>query len=210
MSLTAQESGAAMLRSNGGVLLNGSTAPASSALFPGDTVQTQPKALARIEATGSSVDIDSETVFQFENDGIRLDHGSVSVNTSRGFRVRAGCVTVTPVNEDWTTYEVTDTDGKVTVAALKNDVYMDSRSPNPKDAKQSANSVRVIVREGEQKSREEKCGGADLKPSDAIAAKGAILNSPYVRWPAVGVVVGVTCWALCRGDDPLSPSMPDH
>ena len=30
-----------------------------------------------------------------------------------------------------------DVDGKVTVSALKNDVYIDSRSSNPKQAKQS-------------------------------------------------------------------------
>jgi hypothetical protein len=48
----------------------------------------------------------------------------------------------------------------VTVSALKSDVYLDARSNNPKDAKQAAQSGRVVVREGEQKSREEKCGAA--------------------------------------------------
>ena len=93
---------------------------------------------------------------QFEGNELVLEHGSLSVNTSRGLRVRVGCVTVTPVNDtEWTHFDVVDLDGKVTVSALKNDGYIDSRSSNPQQAKQSGHSSRVIVHEGEQKSREE-------------------------------------------------------
>jgi hypothetical protein len=205
--MIADDAGAAILHNNGGVLLNGSTAPETATIFPGDTIQIQNKSAARIEVTGSTIDLNSETVVQFESDEIHLDHGSVSVNTSRAFKVRVGCVTVTPVNMDWTRYVVTDTDSKVKVDALKNDVYIDAHSANPQQVKKSALSRRVIVREGEQKSREEKCGSAaDFK--DEIAARGAILNSPYVQWPAIGVIGGITCWALCRSDDPISPSGP--
>lgn len=207
-SLAADENAAAILHGNGGVLLNGSPAPATAALFPRDAVETQPKAVARIELTGSSIDIDAETVVEYESDEIVLDHGHVSVNTSRAFKVRAGCVTVTPVNQTWTRYDVTDVDGKVTVAALKNDVNIDSRSAKPQQAKRSAYAGRVSVHEGEQKSREEKCGAANLRPPDAAAQNG-ILDSPYTLGAALGVVGGLTCWALCRSDDPISPSTPN-
>jgi len=207
-SLAADENAAAILHGNGGVLLNGSPAPATAALFPRDAVETQPKAVARIELTGSSIDIDAETVVEYESDEIVLDHGHVSVNTSRAFKVRAGCVTVTPVNQTWTRYDVTDTDGKVIVAALKNDVNIDSRSANTERARQSPNSGRVLVREGEQKSREEKCGAAILKSSPA-AAHGGFLNSPYGIGTAAGVGAGITlCILLCKNDDPISPSIP--
>jgi hypothetical protein len=210
VSLAADDTGAAILHSNSGVLLNGSAAPTSSALFPGDTIETHSTAVARIDATGSMIDINPETVVQFESDEVHLDHGSVSVNTSRGFKVRVGCVLVVPVNDaEWTRYNVTDTDGKVTVAALKNDVNIDSRPANPIQTKRSAGSGRVTVREGEQKSREEKCGTADQKWSDAIAAKGAIMNSPYVLWPAAGVIgAGTLCILFCFNNNPISPSNP--
>jgi len=206
-SLAADDNGAAILQSNGGVLLNGSPAPASAALFPRDTVETQPTAVARIELTGSAVDITPETLFEFEGDEIVLEHGRVSVNTSRAFKVRVGCLTVTPVNQTWTRYDVTDVDGKVSVAALKSDVNIDSRSANPQQAKRSALAGRVSVREGEQKSREEKCGAANLK-SASVAAQNGILNSPYTVGAALGLAGGLTCWALCHGDDPISPSNP--
>jgi hypothetical protein len=209
VSLFGQDN-AAMLRSNGvGVSVNKASVPASIALFPKDLVETQKQSVARLEATGSSADISPETIVQFDGDELVLDHGSLSVNTSRGLRVRVGCLTVTPVNDaEWTHYDVTDLDGKVTVSALKLDVYINARSRNPQQAKQSSHSNRVIVREGERKSREEKCGAAYLDNIDGIAAKGAILNSPWaVGAGAIGVGV-LMCFGLCHDDDPMSPTKP--
>jgi len=208
VSVLADDSGAVMLRSNPGVLLNKNRAPASSALFPDDLVETPQKAVARIEASGSTADINPDTIVQFEGDELVLEHGSLSVSTTRGLRVRVGCVTVTPVNSDWNHYEVTDVDGKVTVSALKNDVYIDARSSKPQQARQSSHSSRTIVHEGEQKSRPEKCGAAASESSGSIAGRGAIMNSPYVKWPAIAVIGVLTCFALCKSDDPISPSHP--
>jgi len=204
---TAQEGGAAILHSSGVVLVNQNPAPATNALFSGDRVETQKGAAARIELTGSAADISPDTALQFEADELVLDHGSLSVNTSRGLRVRAGCVVITPVHTAWTHYEVSDVDGQVHVSALKDDVYIESRSSKLEQAKQSTRSDRVIVREGEQKSREEKCGGATLR-SRVPDGNGPLLNSPYVVGTATGVVVVVGCWALCRDDDPVSASHP--
>jgi hypothetical protein len=208
-SLAAGDAGAAILRGNGGVLLNGGTVPESSVLYSGDTVETQPNAVARIEATGATVDIHSETVLTFENGEIVLEHGRVSVNTSTGFKVRAGCVIVTPQDQEWTQYDVIDIDGKVTVAALKRDVNIDLRSTRRQPPGTAAKSERVTVREGEQKSRDEKCGGTDIKPGDAVAATGAILNSPYAVAIGAGIVVGgTTCVLFCFHQQPASPSCP--
>ncbi len=198
----------AILHSDGvGVLVNKSPAPASIALFSDDLIETQKTAVARIDGSGSAADINSETVVQFEGNELVLDHGSLSVNTSRGMTVRVGCLTITPANNaEWTHYDVADLNGKVNVSALKNDVNIDERG-SLRQAKQSAHSNRVTVREGEQKSREEKCGAADIKqPGTPLA--GAIMNSPYVQLPAAGVIIGLTCWAVCNGGNPLSPTAP--
>jgi hypothetical protein len=211
VSLMADDT-AAMLRSSGGVLVNKNVAPASVALFPDDLIETQDKVAARIESSGSTADINPDTVLQFEGDELVLEHGSLSVNTSRGLKVRIGCITVTPVNLDWTHYDVADMNGKVTVSAMKNDVYIDSRSntaQSAKDkAKQGAHFDRVTVRESEEKSRDEKCPAAPVKLSDRFAAKGAIMNSPWARGAGIIGIGVLTCWALCRSDEPISPSGP--
>jgi hypothetical protein len=209
VSLLADDT-AGMLRSNGiGVLVNKNPAPASIALFPDALIETQAAAVARIEETGSSADINPETMVEYQTDELVLDHGSLSVNTSRGLRVRIGCLTITPANGDqWTHYDVVDVDGKVTVSALKNDVNIDARSRSSEQAKQPEHSNRITVREGERKSREDKCGG-DFK-SPQSSGGGPFMDSPYVKWSAVGIIGVLTCWALCRNTDanPLSPAAP--
>jgi hypothetical protein len=172
VSLLADDTGAAMLRSNSGALLNKNPAPASSALFPGDLIETQKNAVARIEATGSTADINPETMVQFEGEELVPEHGSLSVSTTRGLKVREGCLTVTLVYADWTHYDVTDLDGKVTLSALKNDVNIDARPSNPQQARPSARSGRTTVREGEQKSRDEKCGAAVPQSSSTVPVRG--------------------------------------
>ena len=209
VSLLAQDTATAMLRSNGpGVLVNRNSARSENALLYEDLVETQRDAMARIEANGSTADINPETMLQFEGDTLVLDHGSLSVNTSRGLKVRVGCVIVTPAsNTEWTHYDVVDRDGKVTVSALKKDVNINSRSNNPKQAKQGANSS-VTVSEGQQKSREENCGAAYPRSASATPGAGAIMNSPYAIGIGAGAIVGLTCWALCRSDQPASPTKP--
>ena len=209
VSLDADETAAAILRSSGsGVLVNRNPAPTSSALFPNDLIETPRNAVARIEASGSTTDINADTVVQFDGDELVLDHGSLSVNTTKGLRVRVGCLTVTPVNlSEWTQYDVTDVNGKVTVNAAKSDVYIDSRAKKEQEAKNPSRSTRDIVRESEQKSREEKCGAAYLK-GNSMPGVGALMNSPYSIWSGTALIGAVTCWVLCRTDNPASPAKP--
>jgi hypothetical protein len=210
VSVLADDNAAAMLRSKGtGVLINKNPAPSSTALFPNSLIETQKDAVARIEASGSTAEINAETMVQFNGDELVLDHGTVSVNTSRGLRVRVGCLTIRPVNNtEWTHYDVTDVDGKVTVSALKNDASIDSQSSAAQQTKQSVRSNRVIVHEGEQKSREEKCGGADMRKTGSIAGKDGILNSTLVQRAGFAITGALICLGLCHNDDPISPSGP--
>ena len=209
VSLDAQETAAAILRSSGsGVLVNNSPAPTSIALFPNDLVETPKNAVARIELAGSSADINVDSVVQFDGDELVLDHGSLSVSTTRGVRVRVGCLTVTPVNlSQWTRYDVSDVNGKVTVNAAKGDVYIDSREKKAQEAKNPSRSTRDIVRESEQKSREEKCGAAYLK-GESMPGLGALMNSTWAKIVAGSVAGAIACLGLCRDDDPVSPWKP--
>lgn len=186
----AQETADAMLHSTGfGVYVNESAAPASIAIFPNDLIKTQKDVVARLAATGSSADINSETVVQFQFDELALDHGGVTVNTTRGMRVRVGCITFTPVHDDrWTHYQVLDVNGKVTVSALKNDVYIDAHAKNTQAIRERERN-RSIVHEGEQKSRDEKCGGAyqNSRPPENTS----LLNSSYAVGIGAGIVIGM-------------------
>jgi hypothetical protein len=198
----------AMLHSSGVVLLNQGSAPSSIAIFAGDEIETRPGSSGYIEYLGSMITISPETILRFESGEIVLDHGSVTVTSFRQFRVRAGCVLATPVAAENTTYVVRDTDNRVTVIAQQKDVKLESHSGSIKKTSQRELSDHTIVHEHEQKSREEHCGAADLRNPAVPGATGGILNSPYAVGTAAIIAGVITCWSLCRSDDPASPSSP--
>jgi hypothetical protein len=207
VSLQCQSPDAAMLHSSGGVQVNGNGVPSSLAIFPDDLVQTSRNVQAKIDAEGSTAVIAPDSLVQFEGNQLFLEHGAVQVTTSTQMTVRAGCVTVIPVVTGWTQYNVTDLDGKVTVVADKNDVNIERRKTASQPQPEAKHSEKVTVREGEQATREDKCGAA-IRVPDYVAGKAAFLN----RWEAVAagtVAVGViTCLGLCLGSEALSPSDP--
>ena len=205
-SLLAQGSDRALLHSDGGTWLNGNPAPDTSAIFRDNLIQTQKAHSARIDAEGSSVIVQPETVVQYEGDELMLDHGSLQLSTASQMKVRVDCITVIPVTADRTQYDVTDVDGKVKVSAFKNDVKIHYAGGNLRKSKQNGSSD-VIVHEGEHATRDEHCG-APIKPSSGLDADGPILNSPWARGAGLAAVAVITCYALCRSTTPVSPWKP--
>jgi hypothetical protein len=207
-TLCSQNLDAAMLHAAAGVQLNGNAAPASSAIFPDDRVQTPGNAAAKIDAAGSTAVVAPNSLIQFEGNQIFLEHGTVQVTTSTQMTVRVGCVTAIPVIAGWTQYDVTDVDGKVTVAAHKSDVNIETRKSERPTKAVAARSEKVTVKEGEQATRSEKCGA--IRPPDYVPGKAAFFN----RWQTVmlgtAVVAVIACLGLCHTDDPMSPSNPSY
>jgi hypothetical protein len=201
----AQTPGRALLHSDGGTWLNGNPVPETSAIFPDNLIQTQKGHTATIDAEGSSVTVGPETVVQFEGDELVLDHGSLQVNTARQMKVRVNCITVIPVAADRTQYDVTDVDGKVKVAAYKNDVKIHTAGAALRKSKPGGSSE-SRVREGEQATRDERCG-PPIKTTAGLDANGALLNSPWAKGAGIAAI-SLTCVLVCHGDDPVSPSKP--
>lgn len=201
-SLLTQSTDRGLIHSDGGTWLNGSPAPAISAIFPDSLVQTQAGHSARINLEGSTVLIGSETIVQFQGNELALDHGALQLDTAREMKVLIGCVSVTPITSDRTQYNVTDVDGRVKVVALKNDVKIHLHGAAHRSKQGSSSDL--IVREGEQATRRDRCG-ALLQPTQA---DGPILEQPLLWGTGVVVAGAVTCLGLCHGDDPASPVKP--
>ena len=139
----AAGSGAAMLYAKRTAWLNGSAVPRTSAVFPGDLVQTKPNSVANINAPGSSVMILSDSMVKFEGVAVSIEHGSVTVATSKGMTTRAGEVTVSPASNALTEFEVSDLNGTVQIVARKGDVSV------------SDGSQTSTLAQGEQTTRDE-------------------------------------------------------
>jgi len=200
-SLWAADTGAAMLYANGAAWLNGTHVPSSSAIFAGDLVQTRIGGAANIHAPGSSITVLSESLVQFEGSSLNVEHGGVSVSTSKGVATTAGDVRVAPASNAWTEFNVTDVDGTVRIAARKGDLTV------------TDDAGTVTLAQGQETTREEqspdnkkkkKRGAAGAVP----AAGGGALNSPVAIGVGAGIVGGITIWVLAKDDDPISPNKP--
>ncbi len=200
------QAGAAILHAQGGVWVNGYEARDASAVFPGDLLETKPGASANLSLDGSTVLIQPESVAKLQTNLLELDHGSVLVGTSKSFKVRVTCVTVVPVLNEWTQYEVTNVNGNVQVAARKDDVNVEREGDRKKPAPETEGSHGTIVHESEQKSFNltEICGAA--------AAPTTASTSLNAKWIAAGAAAGaglLICVLVCRGGKtPISSSSP--
>jgi hypothetical protein len=199
-----EKPGGAILHTQGGVWVNGYEAHDSSAVFPGDVIETKPDSSANLSLDGSTVLIAPESVSKFQADLLELDHGGVSVVTSKGFKVRVNCILVVPVLNEWTQYVVTDVNRTVQVAARKLDVNVEHERGHGKEAPEPQPSQqRASVHEGEQKSYDETevCGPA-ARPTSALAG-----ISP--KWIAAGAAgAGILIWLLIHGGNPKPPASP--
>jgi hypothetical protein len=211
LSLAATDAGTAappaMLHSTGGVWINGSESPESTAIFRGDSLETKTGSVANIDAPGSSVLIQPESLVKFNGDSLTLEHGTVLVITSTTMSVHVNCIKVVPVSAAWTQYQVTDLDGTVHVSAIKSDVNIEGgahlKKPSTETASQSA-----TVHEGQEAKREESeaCGAAEQPkvPGHALNPKLLELGG------GAGGGGLLLCLLLCKGTSgsPVSPSQP--
>ena len=204
------QSGGAILHSEGGVWVNGYEAHDSSAVFPGDLIETKPGSTANLSLDGSTVLLAPESVGKYQNDVLELDHGVVSVVTMKSFRVKVNCIRVIPVLNEWTKYVVADLNGSVQVTAQKKDVNVEHEQRGKPSAENEA-SQHASVHEGEQKSYDESgvCG-APAPPTSAI-------NGISPKWIAAGaggaglvLCVLLHCFGGGGGGNkpPLSSSTP--
>jgi hypothetical protein len=192
-SLVAADSGAAMLYGKGPVWLNGRALPRSSAVFPGDLIQTQPESLATLDASGSSVIVLPDSLVKFEGNAVSLKHGHVSVATDHGMVALAREVTVTPASNAWTEFEVADAGGMVQVVAGKGAVNV------------NCGKGTAALSEGEQATRDESgnCNKKKRKGGAPVPGNGPILADPYVL---AGVLIGggaLVCLLLCTSSKPF-------
>jgi hypothetical protein len=187
----------AILHAQGGVWVNGSEARDSSAVFSGDEIETKAGFSATLNIEGSTVLIQSESVGKLEDNLFALDHGSVSVTTSKNFKVRVKCLTVVPVSEAWTQYDVTDVNGNIQVAARKSDVNVEHEGSH-KSATANSDSQNGSVHEGNQRNYSE----ADLCGVEKRKTPGS-LTPEWIAGAAAGT--GLLIWLLVHGGPPAQP-----
>lgn len=197
VSLFAADTGAAIVYARGTAWVNGATIPRSSAIFPGDLVQTKSDTVANINLQGSTVSVLPDSLVKFEGNAILIEHGGISIATLKSLATHVGDVTITPASSTWTEFQVADVDGTVKIVARKGDLTVSDDA-----GKTTLPAGQETTREESQKGKKRRQGGA------AAAAHGGILDSKVAIIGGTGAIGGVTLWVLLQGDDPVSPDIP--
>jgi hypothetical protein len=206
-SMFAADSNAAMLYTNGTAWINGAHVPRSStAIFFGDLLQTRSDSVANINSPGSTITVFSDSLVKFEGSSLQIEHGGVTVSTSKGVATTAGDVKVAPASDAWTEFNVIDVDGTVRIAARKGDLTV------------SDDAGTVTLAQGQETTRDESSDQSDKSKDKkkskkrgvgaAPGAEGGILNSPVAIGIGAAAIGGIAAWVLLHNDEPASPSKP--
>jgi hypothetical protein len=198
VALVAQETTTAVLYGTGSVYLNGAQVSNSSAVGAGDVIQTKETGAANINAPGSSVVVESNSIVRYRPEGFSLDRGNISLATGKGSSVFARDFKITPASGGWTEFYVTRTNGSIGILARKGSVTV------------SCATNSVTVKEGQQISRDDapNCGLISKANGAAPAAKGPVITTERAEWGAIGAGGIIAGWALIHDDDPVSPHVP--
>lgn len=190
----------AMLYTHGDAMLNGNSVPRSSALFSGDWIQTRADSVANINAAGSTVLILNDSIVEYDGNSLKLEHGGVTISTSKSMAVRAGAVNVSPKASALTEFEVRDVDGTVKIAARKGELSISDDK-----------GATTTLAEGQETTQDQSdTNNQDSKHKRAAAgaapAAGAVLDSPVAVGIGAGAIVGLGIWVLIQGGNPVSPA----
>ena len=197
MSLSAANTNAAMLYAKGTTWVNGGPVPDSTAVFPGDLIETKPDSMANINASGSNVMIRPDTVMTFDGNAVSIDRGTVSVKTDKALGMNIEKLSVLPTSNAWTEFEVANLDGKVSIMALKGDVTV------------TDDSGTSTLSQGQQTTRELSATKKRRRNGGAIgAAGGGILDNPIIVGVGAAAIGGLVIWVALQSPYPASPAIP--
>ncbi len=201
VSLWAADSSPAMLYARGAAWINGGAVPRTSAVFPGDLVQTRSDSVASINASGSNVVVLADSLVKFEGPAVALEHGSLRVATSKGLSTHTGDLTVAPVSNGWTEFEVKQVgDDSVQIMAQKGDVTV---SDGSNSSTLSQGQQTTVGNSMEKKKKKRRKGGGAVP-----ASGGAVLDSPPVIYGGAAAVGGLLTWVLLQDNNPVSQVAP--
>jgi hypothetical protein len=172
----------AMLFASGNVRINGVGSRDTTALFAGDSVQTDEDAVANITAGRSSVLVMPATSVKFLKNLVELDRGGVAIATTDAMSTRTDDLVITPVSRRLSKFEVAENEELVVIAARQGDVLL-------------VDGMEMMrVPEGQQRTRRRKKAGAPT------AGSGHVLSGKTLAIIAgAGVATAVAVVLLTQG-----------
>jgi hypothetical protein len=114
---------AGMLRSNGGVSVNGTPVTPLTTVFAGDRIETAPQAVGSLTIGNTSLILDPNSSMMFNGQGLDFYCGGGTIQANQGVSARYGNVSVKPT-KDSARFQVQQTGATVKVSALEGDLTL--------------------------------------------------------------------------------------
>jgi hypothetical protein len=121
---------AAMLRSSGGVSVNGNPATTSvTTVFSGDRIETGPKSVGNVSFNGSSILLDENSNVVFSGQDMDFTCGGGTLKTAQGTAAKYGRYGVKPA-QDSARFQVQQTGATLRVSALEGNLVLSDGAKN--------------------------------------------------------------------------------
>jgi hypothetical protein len=188
----------AMLSAHGEVTVNARPIGATTAVFPGDSVQTQSGAAATLTIEGSSIVVLENSAARFEGSSVIVERGGVRITTQRGLNAQVGCIMLTPMqNGQWVEYTVWDNGTTAQMEVSKGQVTVTEGGKSNTLSAGGHMSRQDCAREAKERRR-----GA------VPGATGGILDSSVAQYAGLAAVGTTLVIILTRTEEPVSPAKP--
>lgn len=125
-SIVMAEAASAMLSVTGDVTVNGTHVARSTAVFPGDKVQTAGNASASMTAEGLSVFLPGNSSLVVGAKQVELGCGGALVTTAKGASAQISDLTVSPARGERAKFEVTQVNGVIQIVAREGAVAVNN------------------------------------------------------------------------------------
>ena len=146
----------------------------------------------------------NDSLVQYQDDALKLEHGGVTVSTSKLLATRAGDITVSPATSVWTEFEVRDVDGRVHIAARKGDLTINDEKGTTTLAQGEQTTREDSADSEKDKKKKKRRKGAAAAPA---AAEGGVFNSPIAVGIGGAAILGGAIWVFVQGgEQPASPT----
>lgn len=141
---------AAVLRAGGNARVNGTASLEITTLFSGDSIQTGDDSVANITGLGSSILVMPNTVVRFLGAAVEVDQGGVRIATFARMAAKADGLTIAPVGQRLSKFEVAENEDWVVIAARQGDVTVSDRKqsltvPEGKETRRAKTNGRGAV-----------------------------------------------------------------
>jgi hypothetical protein len=198
----AQETSAAMLYANGNFSLNGSLGPRSSAILPGDRIETGNSAAVSITRNGMNVMVGPNSSLVYKGQDIELSSGSAFIATSSNLAAQVHQLRIAPAADNGT-FRVARVENGTMIAALKGSVLYNNGGVSatlPEGETVVVPDASAAQRPGAIPGAASPGAGISKRVAAAIAI-GALLLTGIIIWTQVdkecGPTQGLTVSPIC-------------